>query len=318
MMELGKSMSQKLRMDGRDYSIPGWYFLTLGADFHNHLFGKVVDGEMCANELGQLVEKFWDEVPLHYDHVELGARQVMPNHFHGLIRIVRPEGKGVGEVMNIFKGAVTRAWRKQNVCSRYSEKGRLSLHPNFAVAGKHAGKAQVWSPNYYDVICFKAEDLEIRRRYIHANPRRWALKDVPVGFVRKSSYKGNVDLLKADAQYRALRVSRKTSEAEIEKIANDLQEFDGIICSTFFSSGERLVLESLLNTKARIIWILPMAMPVQIPVKWTDAFLDNRALWISSFPDDFESVTRESCTQANKWIENFCIKMNVKDECWVD
>ena len=37
-MELKKSMSQKLRMDGRDYSRPGWYFVTLGADYHNHLF----------------------------------------------------------------------------------------------------------------------------------------------------------------------------------------------------------------------------------------------------------------------------------------
>jgi hypothetical protein len=50
-MERQKSMSQKLRMDGRDYSTPGWYFLTLGADFHNQLVGKVVDGEMCASWL---------------------------------------------------------------------------------------------------------------------------------------------------------------------------------------------------------------------------------------------------------------------------
>ena len=307
-------MSQKLRMDGRDYSTPGWYFLMLGADYHKHLFGEVVDGEMCANELGQLVEKFWDEIPLHYDHVELGSRQVMPNHFHGLIRIVRSGGNGLGEVMNMFKGAVTRAWRKQNVCSRYSEKGRLSLHPNFAVAGKHGGKAQVWSPNYYDVICFKAEDLEIRRRYIHANPRRWALKDVPVGFVRKSGYKGNVGLLKANAEYRALRVSRKTSEDEMKRLTDEFQEFDGIICSTFFSPGERFILETLLNANARIIWILPMAMPKQISIKWTDTFLANRALWISSFSDDVESATRESCTQANQWIESFCRKMNVKGE----
>jgi REP element-mobilizing transposase RayT len=313
-MELKKSVSQKLRMDERDYSASGWYFLTLGADFHKHLFGKVVTGEMCANELGQLVEKFWDEIPLHYDHVELGARQVMPNHFHGLIRIVRSGGKGIGEIMNVFKGAVTREWRKNFVCSRYIEKGRLSLQSAPAVAGKYDEKERVWSPNYYDVICFKAEDLEIRRRYIHANPRRWALKDVPVGLIRKSKYKGNVGLLKANVNYRALRVSRKTSEEKLEQLINELQEFDGIVCSTFFSSGERLVLESLLDAKVHIIWILPTAMPEQIPVKWTDAFLESRALWISSFPDKLESATRESCCQANQWIEKFCSKMNGKNE----
>jgi hypothetical protein len=129
---------------------------------------------------------------------------------------------------------------------------------------------------------------------------------VQVGFVHKSSYKGNVGLLKVDAEYKALRVSRRTSQEDVEKLVNDLQKFDGIICSTFFSPGERLVLEILLNVKARIIWILPMAMPRQIPVKWTDAFLEDRALWISSFSDDLESATRESCTHANKWIKQFC------------
>jgi len=51
-MEFKKSMSQKLRMDGRDYSRPGWCFVTLGADYHKHLFGSVINGEMpfCKSE----------------------------------------------------------------------------------------------------------------------------------------------------------------------------------------------------------------------------------------------------------------------------
>ena len=279
-------------MDGRDYSRPGWCFVTLGADYHKSLFGEVVGCEMCANELGRLVEQCWSEIPQHYGHIELGAWQVMPNHFHGLVRITRSGGKGLGEVMNIFKGAVTREWRRAMYRdgSRYSEKEQ---------------EARVWAPNYYDVICFKAEDLEVRRRYVLANPRRWALKEVPVGFVRKSRYKGNVDLLN-EKKHRALRVSRKSSQADVEKLQNELLQFEGIICSTFFSPGEQLILEALLNGKARLVWILPMAMPKNISVKWTDAFLDNMALWISPFSDDLYNATRESCTQANQWIESFC------------
>lgn len=49
MREYKKSLSEKLRMDGRDYSRPGWYFRT----------------------------------------IELGAWQLMPNHFHGLVHIVQ-------------------------------------------------------------------------------------------------------------------------------------------------------------------------------------------------------------------------------------
>lgn len=97
---LKKSISQKLRMDGRDYSRTGWYFVTLGADYHHYFFGNVVKGVMQPNTLGRLIERFWEEVPQHYDHIELGVWQLMPNHFHGLVRIARSGGKGLGEVLN--------------------------------------------------------------------------------------------------------------------------------------------------------------------------------------------------------------------------
>lgn len=287
-MELKKSMSQKLRMDGRDYSRPGWYFLTLGADYHRHFFGMVEAGKMRPSALGALVEKCWSEIPLHYGHIELGAWQVMPNHFHGLIRISRPGGKGLGEVINMFKGSVTRKWRQ--------------AHPE---GSRHGEKEQVWAPNYYDVICFDAEQLATKERYIRANPRRWALKGVPQGMIKKSRYKGNRALLRQTPR-KALRVSRKASEADMAALQAGLASFDGMVCSTFFSQGERACLETLLAGASGIIWVLPMAMPPSISEKWTNAFLEGRALWLAAFSDDLEKASRVSCEQANRWVERFC------------
>ncbi len=296
-MELKKSMSQKLRMDGRDYSRPGWYFVTLGADYHEHLFGAVERCEMRANALGRLVERCWAEIPQHYGHIELGAWQLMPNHFHGLVRITRPGGKGLGEVMNVFKGAVTREWRRQKTStspevSRYSEKERES--------------AKVWAPNYYDVICFDAEELNVREGYICANPKRWALRDVPQGTLKRSRYRGNTALLTDTGPRRSLRVSRRATDAQITALQRELAAFDGLVFSTFFSPGERACLDALLAGSARTVWVLPMAMPHAIPVKWTDAFLDGRVLWLSAFPNELAEATRGSCEQANQWIQKFC------------
>ncbi len=299
-MELKKSMSQKLRMDGRDYSRPGWYFVTLGADYHRHLFGAVEGCEMRPNVLGQLVERCWAEIPQHYGHIVLGAWQVMPNHFHGLVRIVRAGGKGLGEVMNVFKGAVTREWRRRgtnavavhSVGSRYSE--------------KEPAPAAVWAPNYYDVICFDADELGVREKYIRANPRRWALRDVPQGMIRQSRYKGNTELLQRPGRRWALRVSRRASETDIVALQNKLAAFDGLVCSTFFSAGERVCLKALQAGKAGIIWVLPMAMPETIATGWTDAFVESRALWLSAFADELHEATRASCEQANHWVERFC------------
>jgi len=290
-------MSQKLRMDGRDYSRPGWYFLTLGADYHKHLFGAVERGEMHPNALGRLVEKFWDEIPQHYGHIYLGERQVMPTHFHGIVRIVRSGGKGLGEVMNVFKGAVTREWRRSGAggtgVSRYSEKERSE-------------KERIWAPNYYDVICFDADELEIRERYIRANPRRWALRSVPAGVIRNVKYMGNMGLLKETCERMALRVSRRASPAEISALQNELKNFDGIVCSTFISPGERLCLDVLRAGRANIIQVLPMAMPKSIPASWTAAFLDKRALWLSPFSDDQSDVTRAGCEVANRLVAKIC------------
>jgi len=286
--EFKKSMSQKLRMDGRDYSRPGWYFLTLGADYHRRFFGRVEGCEMVPNALGRLVERCWREIPRHYDHVELGAFQLMPNHFHGLVRIVRPGGSGLGEVVNMFKGSVTREWRRRE-------------------GSRHGEKVQVWAPNYYDVICFNADELAVRERYVRANPRRWALRDVPQGRGRNGVYRGNLALLKADVPRRVLRVSRRATDAEVARLKEELAGFGGVVFSTFFSRGERACLDVLQRGSAGLVWVLPMALPKSIPVAWTDAFLEGRALWISLFSDEAAEASRARCEQANRWIRRFCM-----------
>ena len=65
------------------------------------------------------------------------------------------------------------------------------------------------------------------------------------------------------------RVSRKATEAELAKLSTELSRFDGVVASTFFSPGEQRLLDELLaSDTSRLIWILPMGMPGQVPVKW--------------------------------------------------
>ena len=40
-------------MDGGDYARAGWYFITIGADYHKHYFGRLEAGKMQLNELGR-------------------------------------------------------------------------------------------------------------------------------------------------------------------------------------------------------------------------------------------------------------------------
>ena len=88
-MKLKKSMSQKLRMYGRDCTRPGWYFVTLGADYHKPLFGTVENGAMRPNDVGPIVEHCWRDIPWHYSHIVLGAWQWRSICFDRRVKIIK-------------------------------------------------------------------------------------------------------------------------------------------------------------------------------------------------------------------------------------
>jgi REP element-mobilizing transposase RayT len=52
------------------------------------LFGEIVDRQMHLNKYGEIVQKWWNEIPNHFPNVELGAFVIMPNHMHGIIFII--------------------------------------------------------------------------------------------------------------------------------------------------------------------------------------------------------------------------------------
>ncbi len=116
-------------------------------------------------------------------------------------------------------------------------------------------------------------------------------------------------LLKASAK-RSLRISRQATEEEVNQAKRFFVEaWEGVIVSTFFSPGERAVLDELLtHKKCRIIWIIPMGMPEQIPVKWGRALLEQRALWLSDYPDELAEATRATCMECNAWAKQLAVE----------
>jgi REP element-mobilizing transposase RayT len=82
-----KHHRKSIRIKGYDYSSEGAYFVTIVTQGRAFLFGEIVDGEMHLNEYGEIVQKWWDEIPNHFPNVKLGAFIIMPNHVHGIIFI---------------------------------------------------------------------------------------------------------------------------------------------------------------------------------------------------------------------------------------
>ena len=50
--------------------------------------GNVADEEMILNQFGNIVLACWNSLLERYDNIELDKFVVMPNHVHGIIKII--------------------------------------------------------------------------------------------------------------------------------------------------------------------------------------------------------------------------------------
>lgn len=79
---------QSMRLQGYDYSRPGFYFITICAQNMEHIFGDMITGKMQLNECGMVANNEWFKTECIRDNVQLDAFVVMPNHIHGIIEII--------------------------------------------------------------------------------------------------------------------------------------------------------------------------------------------------------------------------------------
>ena len=80
---------RSIRLRGYDYSQAGAYFVTICSHQKKHLFGEVIEAEVKTNEIGEMIKLHWNYLPRRYPNVEIDEFVLMPNHIHGIIRIVR-------------------------------------------------------------------------------------------------------------------------------------------------------------------------------------------------------------------------------------
>ena len=75
-----------------DYSSPGDYFVTICTYKKAYLLGGVIKEKMRLSHNGEIVERYWEEMPNHCENVELDEFIIMPNHIHGIITLTEPIG----------------------------------------------------------------------------------------------------------------------------------------------------------------------------------------------------------------------------------
>jgi putative transposase len=81
---------QTPRMQNYDYSDPGYYCVTICIRDQRKLLGKIADGKMYPNSVGQTIQRIWETLTKRFAHVELDEFMLMPNHIHCIVVLTQP------------------------------------------------------------------------------------------------------------------------------------------------------------------------------------------------------------------------------------
>jgi len=166
---------QSIRLKKYDYSQSGLYFVTICAQNRECLFGDIVDEKMIFNDVGNMIEKQWNNIPERFNVVVLDTFQIMPNHIHMIIHIVGATLVVAPSIRAGIKSAPTTTLG--NIIGAFKS---LTAHEYIMGVKNNGWKSfdkRLWQRNYYEHIIRNESDLNKIREYIKNNPLFW-LKDV--------------------------------------------------------------------------------------------------------------------------------------------
>ena len=231
---------------GYDYNRAGVAMVTLKTRTGIWLC-LITPDEFVLTDVGQVVQDGLNGIHGFYEQVKIGQYQIMPDHLHALVHVVRdlPEGVTLQRVIRGFKIGVDRTCRE-----RFGE-----------------SSFQVFEKGMHHSLVFDRGHLEREAAYIRDNVRRYRLRKAHPELFRKSVHVmtlpdgvalwgiGNMFLLEHPRRVR-VQVSRGATEAEWPTIRERLDghlEQGYVFVSPFISPYEKRVLREVVACGGRAI-----------------------------------------------------------------
>ena len=186
-----KHHRRSIRLKGYDYSQAGIYYVTIVTQGREHIFGEIVNKEMVLSRYGEIVQKWWDDIPVHFPNVEIMAFVIMPNHIHGIIfitddrrgevlspRILSPRDNPNQNMMNDETMGIHNQSRETPLRGK-STLGQIMGYFKYQSTKEMNALddkdviTKFWQRNYYERIIRNEKELQQKTDYILDNPSRW-------------------------------------------------------------------------------------------------------------------------------------------------
>ena len=256
------------RKEGHDYAAPGIYLITVTTADRQRILGELTgtspeEASIRPTTLGEYVIAAFRKMAAMVtektgSRIQVYQYQLMPDHFHGILRIhdALPEGWHLSRMIGAWKGDCSREyWREKDLS------GAPDVRPE---------RESLFSPGYNDKILYHEGQLDAWYEYLHDNPRRLWLKVHYPDRLRKTydfkagkqghSYTavGNTFLVKYPerVQVRCHRnISDEQIQAEVEHYMS-LARGGAVLVSPFISPAEKAVYEAAYKERLPIIRIV--------------------------------------------------------------
>lgn len=172
----------------------GYFFITLNTRNYAPILSFITgrpdapddapDAPACEyTELGRKVMAVWQTVPRFHPQVEIIAAEAMPDHFHGLLRLLPGNRKHLGRLVGSFMGGCTHGywdilgidWRKDR--AERLAKGAHALPPDRDRDHTCSFRGpSLFVRGYNDMEAVTPEQVQTKLRYIREQARRALIK----------------------------------------------------------------------------------------------------------------------------------------------
>ena len=164
---------KSIRLKDYDYSRIGAYFITICTYEKEYIFGNVENERMSLNQFGKMVLEYWNSLPGRYTNIELDAFVIMPNHVHGIIKIIEIVG-AIHELPLQTANINPKTERRRMLIPKVVGYFKMNSAKQINTLRNTTGMP-VWQRNYYEHIIRNENKLNKIREYIQNNPLKWHL-----------------------------------------------------------------------------------------------------------------------------------------------
>jgi putative transposase len=179
------------RLSGHDYTSKSMYFITICCKHKISYFGEIFAGKIYLSPIGNIIDQYWQEIPIHFPMVKLDCFVIMPDHMHGIIIINNnnilsndnPNLVQHVETPNLGVSTENKNTENKNTENKNTENKNPNWKPNClgsiinqfkrkcTIEIKNHGYEFHWQSRFHDHVIRSYAELDRIRQYIIDNPK---------------------------------------------------------------------------------------------------------------------------------------------------